>query len=78
MQHYSTNEKVGYSDADWANSLDNWHSTTGNIIIFIMSGAADSWLSQNQATVALSIAEAEYNELGSATQNMYNLVTSVA
>ena len=33
-----------------------------------MSGGALSWISQKQATVALSIAEAEYVALGSATQ----------
>ena len=33
-----------------------------------MSGGAISWLSQKQATVALSTAEAEYIALGSATQ----------
>ena len=57
---------VGYSDADWANDLDNHHSTSGNV--FVMSGGAISWLSQKQATVALSKAEAEYVALGSATQ----------
>ena len=29
---------VGYSDADWANDLDNRHSTSGNV--FVMSGGA--------------------------------------
>ena len=33
-----------------------------------MSGGAVSWLSQKQATIALSTAEAEYIALGSATQ----------
>ena len=31
---------VGYSDADWANDLDDCHSTTGNV--FVMSGGAVS------------------------------------
>ena len=53
---------LGYSDADWANDLDDRHSTTGNV--FTMSGGAISWLSQKQA----SRAEAEYIALGSATQ----------
>ena len=57
---------LGYSDADWANDLDDRHSTTGNV--FTMSGGGISWLSQKQATVALSTAEAEYIALGSATQ----------
>ena len=59
-------ELIGYSDSDWANDLDNRHSTTGNI--FIMSGGAISWISQKQTTVALSTVEAEYVALGSATQ----------
>ena len=45
---------------------DRQHSTTGNV--FTISGGAISWLSQKQATVALSTAEAEYIPLGSATQ----------
>ena len=66
--HYEATDKrlLGYSDADWANDLDNRHSTTGNV--FIMSSGAVSWLSQKQSTVALSTAEAEYIALGSATQ----------
>ena len=59
-------ELIDYSDSDWANDLDNRHSTTGNV--FKMSGGAISWISQKQATVALSTAEAEYVALGSATQ----------
>ncbi len=57
---------IGYSDSDWASNLDDRHSTTGNV--FLMSGGAISWVSQKQATVALSTAEAEYVALGSATQ----------
>ena len=57
---------LGYSNADWANDSGDRHSTTS--IVFTMSGGAISWLSQKQATVALSAAEAEYITLGSATQ----------
>ena len=63
LQYGSTCEK--YSDADSANDSDDRHSTTGNV--FTMSGRAVSWLSQKQATVVLSTAEAEYIALGSAT-----------
>ena len=59
---------VGYSDADWANDLDDRHSTNGSV--FVMSGGAVTWLSQKQATVALSMAKAEYVALGSATQEV--------
>ena len=48
------------------NDLDDRHSITGNV--FVMSGGAVSWLSQKQATVALSTAEAQYVALGSAAQ----------
>ena len=59
LQYKATgSELIGYADADWANDLDNRHSTTGNV--FLMSDGAVSWLSQKQATVALSTAEAEY------------------
>lgn len=65
--HYEATGKrlLSYSDADWANDLDNRHSKTGNV--FLMSGGAVSWLSQKQSTVALCTAEAEYLALGSAT-----------
>ena len=61
-------EVVGYSDADWANDMENRHSTTGNV--FIMAGGPISWLSQKQSTVALSTAEAEYIALSSAAQEV--------
>ena len=69
---------LGYSDADWVNDLADRHSTTGNV--FTMSGGAISWLSQKQATVALSIAKAEYIALGSATQEaiwLHQLLTNL-
>ena len=69
---------LGYSDADWANDMDDRHSTTGNV--FTMSGGAISWLSQKQTTVALSTAEAEYVALGSATQEaiwLYQLLNDL-
>jgi len=62
----SGNALIGYSDADWAGDLDNRRSTTGNT--FMMAGAAISWFSKRQATVALSTAEAEYVALSSAVQ----------
>ena len=67
LQYKSTGRNLlGYSDADWANDLDSHHSTSGNV--FVISKGAISWLSQKQAIVALSTAEAEYIALGSATQ----------
>ena len=67
LQYNCTDDHlVGYSDADWANDLDDRHSVTGNV--FVMSGGAVSWLNQKQTTVALSMAEAEYVALGFAAQ----------
>eukprot|EP00873_Tetraselmis_striata_P007808 jgi/Tetstr1/428072/TSEL_018127.t1 len=48
----------GYCDADWAGDVVSRRSTTG--FVFMLCGAAVSWKSQLQATVALSTAEAEY------------------
>lgn len=48
----------GFSDADWAADLDERRSTTG--YVFILCGAAISWGTRRQPTVALSSTEAEY------------------
>ncbi|XP_033212161.1 secreted RxLR effector protein 161-like [Belonocnema kinseyi] len=47
----------GYVYADWANCIIDKRSYTG--LVFILSGAAISWESQKQQTVALSSTEAE-------------------
>ena len=57
---------IGYSDADWADDLDDRRSTSG--YLFRLSGAAVSWRSKKQSCVALSTAAAEYMALGSAAQ----------
>lgn len=57
---------VGFSDADWAGSLDDRKSTSG--YLFQCSGAAVSWRSCKQSCVALSTAEAEYVALAAAAQ----------
>lgn len=49
---------TGYVDADWGGSIDDRKSYTGST--FILSGAAISWASRKQRTVALSSTEAEY------------------
>ena len=51
-------ELVAYSDADWAGDESDSLSTTG--IVVKLSGAAVSWSSVKQTTVALSSTEAEY------------------
>eukprot|EP00795_Rhopilema_esculentum_P007998 gene7998-biopygen1703 len=61
-------EVTGFSDASWADDMQNRHSTTGNV--FMMAGGAISWLSQKQSTVALSTAEAEYIASSKAAQEV--------
>lgn len=57
---------TGYCDADWANDCEDRRSCTG--YIFVFQGAAISWSSKRQLTIALSSTEAEYMSLASATQ----------
>ena len=59
-------ECVGYSDADWAGDLTDYKSTSG--YVFTFGGAAVSWKSKKQESVALSTAEAEYMALSMAAQ----------
>ncbi|KAI3721795.1 hypothetical protein L2E82_32813 [Cichorium intybus] len=48
----------GYTDSDWAGSMDDMRSTSGNC--FILGKSAVSWSSKKQNSVALSSTEAEY------------------
>ena len=57
---------TGYCDSDWASDTATRRSRTG--YVFMMNGAAVSWKSQHQPTVALSTAEAEYMALTAAIQ----------
>jgi hypothetical protein len=52
------NNPVGYSDADWARDPNTQHSLSGYCYLFC--GAAISWASKKQPTIALSSTEAEY------------------
>jgi len=49
---------VGYTDSDWAGSVDDQKSTSG--YVFHMGSGASSWASKKQPIVALSTAEAKY------------------
>eukprot|EP00253_Pinus_taeda_P002708 PITA_02708 len=49
---------VGYTDSDWAGTVDDRKSTSG--YVFNMSSGAISWASKKQPIVALSTAKAEY------------------
>lgn len=62
----SNTELIGFSDADFARNVEERRSMTG--YIFMLSGAAISWCSKAQRTVALSTTEAELMALVSAVQ----------
>jgi hypothetical protein len=67
--HYKSNgniELYGYVDSDWGGDEETRKSTTG--YVFILGGAAISWISKQQPTVALSSTEAEYMAASVATQ----------
>jgi hypothetical protein len=57
---------VGYSDADYAANPDDRKSISG--YAFMLGGAAHSWSSKKQTTVATSSTEAEYTALAHATR----------
>ena len=63
---HGNNQLIGYADSDWATNQDNRRSTTG--YVFTLGGAAISWSSKKQASVALSTTEAEYMALSAANQ----------
>eukprot|EP00253_Pinus_taeda_P003253 PITA_03253 len=48
----------GYTDSDWARSVDDRKSTSG--YVFHMGSGAISWASKKQPVVSLSTTEAEY------------------
>ena len=54
----SGQQEMIYHDADYASSLDDRRSTSGYVVL--LNGAAVSWASKKQPTVALSTMEAEY------------------
>lgn len=62
----SSEDVKGYVDADWAGNPDNRKSCTG--LVFIFAGAAVSWESKKQTSVALSSTEAEYMALSQASK----------
>ena len=57
---------IGYCDSDWAGDVATRRSTTG--YCFLIAGAAVSWTSKLQNTVALSASEAEYMAASAAVQ----------
>lgn len=57
---------IGHCDADWATDTEDRRSCSG--YVFTFQGAAISWCSKKQPTIALSTTEAEYMSLATATQ----------
>nr|KYP69002.1 Copia protein [Cajanus cajan] len=49
---------IGYTDSDWAGSIDDMKSTSG--YAFSLGSRFFSWASKKQATIAQSTAEVEY------------------
>ena len=49
---------IGYTDSDWAGSIDDRKSTSG--YVFCLGSNVIAWSSKKQKTIALSSAEAEY------------------
>lgn len=62
---------LGYSDADWGGDLIDRRLYSG--YVFLLSGAAISWKSQKQRSVALSSTEAEYVSLSEAIKEAIHL-----
>ena len=57
---------IGYVDADWAANINDCRSITGHV--FILAGAAISWSSKKQTSVALLSTEAEYMATAAVTK----------
>jgi len=52
------NKLIGFTDSDWAGSIDDRKSTSG--YVFLLGSRVISWSSKKQGIVALSSAEPEY------------------
>ena len=66
---------LGYTDSDWASSVDDRRSTSGYCFFLNNNGPPVSWKSKKQQTVALSSCEAEYMAIAAATQEATYLCT---
>ena len=66
----------GFADSDWASDKDTRRSVTA--YVFMLGGAAVSWASRLQPTVALSSAESEYMAASAAAQEAIHLRSLLA
>ncbi|KAL5539417.1 hypothetical protein UlMin_045368 [Ulmus minor] len=64
----TTTDLVGYSDADWAGTIDDRKSTSGGC--FYLGNNLVSWFSKKQNSISLSTAEAEYIAAASASTQL--------
>lgn len=72
LNYFQTGMKLkGYADADWGGNCVDRKSYTG--FAFFLAGAAVSWDSKKQSTIALSSTEAEYVALSTASKEIVYL-----
>ncbi len=71
MPEILPNTLWGYVDSDWAGCPDSRRSTSG--FVFMLNGAAISWCSKRQPTIALSTAEAEFISASAMVQEVIYL-----
>lgn len=64
-------ELVGYSDADWASSIEDRRSTSGYVVYLGSNPVA--WCSKKQSVVSRSSAEAEYRSLANCVSELLSI-----
>ena len=70
-------ELTGFSDSDWAGSIDNRKSTSGFCFKLNNSSGAISWASKLQKCVSTATAEAEFNAVVEASKEAVHLVNQL-